>query len=674
MTQRRFWSVCLLFVLALTALGAPSLLAQTAGRQENVSNSEAQSDGVAVAVDGNSLKVAWGERQNNAIAVSEKNVGAGWPGPTLFGEGSTTQYQWPDIAVAPNGATHIAYAAGDTIYHRSKPANGGWSGPRAVATDTFPNPVRIAVAPDGTIWIVWRDTDGNAISYARSTDNGNSWSSGEVARESGNMSMPDVAVGSDNVPHVVWYLRQGSANGGTARYADWNGSGWNTGNVGGSGDYVADPVIVTEPGRSVQHIAFRRQSGDNWIIQHAVRGPGQNWGGYESIRTTPGNAGYAPAIAVDGVGSVHVTWSELTGAGGRDVFYSYKLPGRGYNVPINVSERGGGWNSRSAIVLTGQGGGVIAHIFYQRGERGQDVDEIFYRSYGGLDATAPTPTTAPAPTATPLPAPATGTFDFADPAFRDLWTRTDALVQQGAVSYSWIWGPAAFTAGVREYYVQSPGQARLVQYFDKSRMEINQPSAPRGPFYVTNGRLADELITGLLQTGDAQYEQRNAARIAVAGDPQNEFPQYRDLQAVYRKQLNADRANQILYRAADGSIKNDLLPSANTDPSTVITQRVGGLGIPRIFWDFMNRPGRVVQNGVAVNANPLFDWRYVVGEPLTEAYWTVVKVGGVDRGVLVQAFERRVLTYTPTNSPAFQVEMGNIGRHYFEWRYGVRPR
>jgi hypothetical protein len=88
----------------------------------------------------------------------------------------------------------------------------------------------------------------------------------------------------------------------------------------------------------------------------------------------------------------------------------------------------------------------------------------------------------------------------------------------------------------------------------------------------------------------------------------------------------------------------------------------------------MNRPGRVVQNGVAVNANPLFDWRYVVGEPLTEAYWTVVKVGGVDRGVLVQAFERRVLTYTPTNAPAFQVEMGNIGRHYFEWRYGVRPR
>jgi plastocyanin len=45
-------------------------------------------------------------------------------------------------------------------------------------------------------------------------------------------------------------------------------------------------------------------------------------------------------------------------------------------------------------------------------------------------------------------------------------------------------------------------------------------------------------------------------------------------------------------------------------------------------------------------------------------------VGGVVKDVLVQAFERRVLTYTPANSPAFQVEMGNVGRHYYLWRYG----
>jgi hypothetical protein len=36
---------------------------------------------------------------------------------------------------------------------------------------------------------------------------------------------------------------------------------------------------------------------------------------------------------------------------------------------------------------------------------------------------------------------------------------------------------------------------------------------------------------------------------------------------------------------------------------------------------------------------------------------------------LFQAFERRMLTYTPSNSPAFRVEMGNVGRHYYQWRY-----
>jgi hypothetical protein len=39
----------------------------------------------------------------------------------------------------------------------------------------------------------------------------------------------------------------------------------------------------------------------------------------------------------------------------------------------------------------------------------------------------------------------------------------------------------------------------------------------------------------------------------------------------------------------------------------------------------------------------------------------MTKVGGVDRPILFQVFERRVLTYNPANEPAFRVEMGNVG-------------
>jgi hypothetical protein len=44
-------------------------------------------------------------------------------------------------------------------------------------------------------------------------------------------------------------------------------------------------------------------------------------------------------------------------------------------------------------------------------------------------------------------------------------------------------------------------------------------------------------------------------------------------------------------------------------------------------------------------------------------------VGGVEKDIMVQIFERRVLTFTPSNPEQYKVEMGNVGQHYFQWRY-----
>ncbi|MGB9633814.1 MAG: DUF5107 domain-containing protein, partial [Chloroflexaceae bacterium] len=73
---------------------------------------------------------------------------------------------------------------------------------------------------------------------------------------------------------------------------------------------------------------------------------------------------------------------------------------------------------------------------------------------------------------------------FADPAFRDLWARADLPVAGGA-GRSWTWGALP---GERRYerYDQAPGGARLVQYFDKARMEIGDPAGNRrSPWFVT---------------------------------------------------------------------------------------------------------------------------------------------------------------------------------------------
>ncbi len=110
---------------------------------------------------------------------------------------------------------------------------------------------------------------------------------------------------------------------------------------------------------------------------------------------------------------------------------------------------------------------------------------------------------------------------FGDDAFAGVWTRTDALVADATVARSWVWGPQQISGPLEERYDGLPGGKHLVQYFDKSRMEINDPGADRNTsWYVTNGLLTVELISGRMRTGLAPnaYEDRGPAQIPVAGD------------------------------------------------------------------------------------------------------------------------------------------------------------
>ena len=76
--------------------------------------------------------------------------------------------------------------------------------------------------------------------------------------------------------------------------------------------------------------------------------------------------------------------------------------------------------------------------------------------------------------ARPQPAQAAPSYSFADSAFDLTWTRTDADVAAQKITRGWVWGPGAGVAGL-EPYKESPGGQRLVQYFDKARMEVNNP-------------------------------------------------------------------------------------------------------------------------------------------------------------------------------------------------------
>jgi hypothetical protein len=195
---------------------------------------------------------------------------------------------------------------------------------------------------------------------------------------------------------------------------------------------------------------------------------------------------------------------------------------------------------------------------------------------------------------------------------------------------------------------------RLVQYFDKARMELTTPASP-----VTNGLLTVELKSGQLQLGDDSFEQRAAATVGVAGDPGTPGPTYADLAQLPEKSPQAAGSVNLGYDVPSDSFKTT---AASTDPALTYAAYISdpsgrfGQNVPQAFVTFLNKiPGGYLS---------------AMGYPISPAFSASVQVAGKPNvPVVIQAFQRKVLTYTASNPAAFQVEFGNIGQHYYTWRY-----
>ena len=251
------------------------------------------------------------------------------------------------------------------------------------------------------------------------------------------------------------------------------------------------------------------------------------------------------------------------------------------------------------------------------------------------------------------------------------WARTDLPVSTGEVQRTWIWGPEPISVGLDEPYAESPGGMRRVQYFDKSRMEINDPNADPGElWYVTNGLLVVEMATGRVQVGDNSFEDAEPAQVLVAGDQSDESdaPSY----AVVGQLMDEPArpvGDLIIERvSAEGVVFEDNL-FVNAGVTGAYLAPETNHVVASVFWDFMNSSGIVADDAMYFEDELFIDPFYATGLPITEAYWTTIPVGGVLKDVLFQCFERRCLTYTPSNDLGWQVEAGNVGRHYYEWRY-----
>jgi hypothetical protein len=241
---------------------------------------------------------------------------------------------------------------------------------------------------------------------------------------------------------------------------------------------------------------------------------------------------------------------------------------------------------------------------------------------------------------------------FAHPAFQQQWSAVEDEIPN-------FWGPLQTARdGQNEPYADAPGGQRLVQYFDKARMELTDPNTGA----VTNGLLTVELKSGNLQLGDSSFVMQGPAAVGIAGDPNGAGPTYASLGQLPERISQASGAVNLRFNQSSNAF-TQVAPS--TDPATVFTAYYGdpggrfGQNVPRAFVDFLQSiPGGYLG---------------VLGYPISPAFSATVPVGGQAKDVIIQAFQRKVLTYTPTNPSAFRVEFGNIGQHYYAWRYSGSP-
>ena len=273
-------------------------------------------------------------------------------------------------------------------------------------------------------------------------------------------------------------------------------------------------------------------------------------------------------------------------------------------------------------------------------------------------------------TSTPRPPVAGGPLiTLADPLFYTAWERVDRPVLEGRAQRSWTWGPVGHTA------LQEPfGEAtRLVQYFDKGRMERN-PLVGDGPTFVSNGLLVVEMLSGRIQIGATQYETRPLPAAPLGGDgTANPAPSYAAFARV-ASLTGENRATAAVGAAVTAHLDADGTVQPGTAPVAVVVaayRTETGHNIPDLFYRYLTASGPIYDNGYR-NA-PVYDWVTTIGYPISEAYWTRMAIGGTVQDVLVQAYQRQILTYIPAYAAPWTVQLGNVGTTYFRWRYGREP-
>lgn len=248
-----------------------------------------------------------------------------------------------------------------------------------------------------------------------------------------------------------------------------------------------------------------------------------------------------------------------------------------------------------------------------------------------------------------LPVQSTQPPTFADPAFTRYVQRT------GSQGRALLWGAGPIVSIV-EPFSGAPGNRRLVEYFERGRMELASEAADVAS-RVTTGLLVREMATGSVQVGYEAFVQGAPAALPIFGASSAE-PGERVTYAAFaddarRQAPDRTGAEVVGWIAATGVTERPA-------PERVTLQRYDAQ-------TGHNIPG-ITDSWLATAPLGALSPLEALGHPITEPYW--LESGKGPLGVsLVQLFERRVVVYTPGLPEGERFTLTNSGRHYYQWRY-----
>ena len=172
-----------------------------------------------------------------------------------------------------------------------------------------------------------------------------------------------------------------------------------------------------------------------------------------------------------------------------------------------------------------------------------------------------------------------------------------------------------------------------MQYFEKGRIEDQSDETADPNFKTQYGLLADEL-------------QASHVNLPVGGEQSTiTYASANDLAQASRRVNPPANFRSGTMTNPDGSV---------FVPYSQALQNAPGHNVSPIFWPYINRAD-IFPGG----------WLHDLGLPMTEAMPAVVTKGTLaNRSIVVQIFQRTILTYDPLNPRDFQVERANVGTDY----------